>query len=196
MQLQSCWCSLQATRQDTSVAKNLKVAGYLANGGEISLASCLEWLREQGHTTYLPVIKHQYLMFAKLDSDTQFTNGKYNINVPVFDDDTLLPATQLDVVLLPLVAFDLHGARLGMGGGYYDRTFSFLLDTQRESSRKAIRKTSRDGEQRGGSQASGMTKPLMLGIAHEFQLQEKVPVEHWDVPLAGAITDQANYTMS
>lgn len=182
-QLQSSWTSLTKAvqppaEQKSSQAPGLRIAGYLATGGEISLESSLQWLRDQQHTTYLPIVRQQHLLFAKLDEDTQFTTGKYNIDIPVFDEDTLLPATQLDIVLLPLVGFDLQGGRIGMGGGYYDRTFAFLLDKKKENRQETL------------------SKPLMLGIAHEFQRQETIPVEHWDVPIAGAITDQASYTMS
>ena len=160
--------------QSSGQSTHLKIAGFLASGGEISLASSLQWLREQNHSTYLPIVRHQHLMFAKLDDDTQFTTGKYNIDIPVFCEDTLLPAAQLDIVFLPLVGFDLQGGRIGMGGGYYDRTFAFLIENKRGTT----------------------AKPLMLGVAHEFQRQQKIPVEHWDVPIAGAITDQASYSIS
>lgn len=183
-QLQSCWTSLTTTlsptttSQDSSSTHHLKIAGYLATGGEISLASSLQWLRQQNHLTYLPVVKQQQLMFAKLDSETRFTTGKYNIDIPVYNEDTLIAATQLDVVLLPLVGFDLQGGRIGMGGGYYDRTFEFLLKNKSET-----------------NSPGSSTGPLMLGIAHEFQRQQKIPVEDWDVPIAAAITDQANHSM-
>jgi 5-formyltetrahydrofolate cyclo-ligase len=69
-------------------------------------------------------------------------------------------------VLLPLVAFDPQGGRLGMGGGYYDRTFAFL------------------NGQKGGQ------KPKLIGLAHHFQQIPKLPIESWDVPLNAIVTDE------
>src|SRR5687767_13746260 len=72
---------------------------------------------------------------------------------------------QLDLVLLPLVAFDRRGARLGMGGGFYDRTFAFL-------------------------RVAGRRKPRLVGLAHHFQEVAQLPREPWDVPLAAIVTER------
>ena len=57
-----------------------------------------------------------------------------------------------------------------MGGGFYDRTFEFLKQNP-------------------------MSKPKLIGLAHEFQKVEQLPVESWDVPLDGIITDLAVYNV-
>jgi len=67
--------------------------------------------------------------------------------------------------LLPLVAFDQQGERLGMGGGYYDRTFEFL-------------------------RRSGLNKPKLIGLAHDFQQVDAIPTEAWDVPLTAIVTNK------
>jgi len=72
----------------------------------------------------------------------------------------------LDLILLPLVAFDKSGHRLGMGGGYYDRTLAFL----------AHRRLWR--------------KPHLLGTAYQFQQLETLPTQPWDIPLDGIATEQ------
>ena len=73
---------------------------------------------------------------------------------------------QLDAVLLPLVAFDRNGCRLGMGAGFYDRAFAF-------------------------KQNSGVSKrPLMIGLAHHFQEVQQLSTDPWDVPLDAIITDR------
>ncbi len=182
---QSCWQPLIsggqiATASTKSPTKALKVAGYLATGGELSPALCLSWLRELGHQTYLPVVRQKLLKFALLDEHTEFTNGKYDIDIPLVREESLLPASALDIVLVPLVGFDLEGGRMGMGGGYYDRSFAFILASVESARSKQTR-------------SQGL--PLMLGIAHEIQLQEKIPVASWDIPLNAAVTDQTHYQM-
>ena len=72
--------------------------------------------------------------------------------------EQLEPAA-MDVVLLPLVAFDRRGNRLGSGAGYYDRSFEFLRERVRPS------------------------KPLLVGVAYGFQEVEAMHVQPWDVPL-------------
>jgi 5-formyltetrahydrofolate cyclo-ligase len=75
----------------------------------------------------------------------------------------------LDLVLLPLVGFDDTGGRLGMGGGFYDRSLAYL----------ARRKSWR--------------KPALLGLAHECQKVDRLAQASWDVPLAGTVTDRQWY---
>ena len=72
----------------------------------------------------------------------------------------------LDLVLVPLVAFDDRGNRLGMGGGYYDQTFAFL------------------------SQRQHYRRPTLLGVAYEFQRLVALPVQAWDIPLDGVATEK------
>lgn len=154
-----------------SAFKGLTVAGYLATRGELSPAACLKAVRQSGGQTYLPVIRQKRLKFAPFDETTRFEKGRYAIDIPVCEESDLLDARQMDIVLVPLVAFDIHGNRLGMGGGYYDRSFAFLMNDVSEASDNAEMHT------------------LFLGIAHEFQRIDQVPVESWDVPLDGALTE-------
>jgi 5-formyltetrahydrofolate cyclo-ligase len=74
---------------------------------------------------------------------------------------------RLDLVLTPLVAFDDHGMRIGVGRGYYDRCFRFLL------TRAAWR------------------RPKLLGVSYELQHVPRIAAEPWDVPLWGAVTEAA-----
>ena len=71
----------------------------------------------------------------------------------------------LDLVLTPLVAFDAQKNRIGMGGGYYDRTFSFL------------------------EQKPDAIKPVLAGLAFERQRVEKIPSNPWDIPLLHVFTE-------
>ena len=76
--------------------------------------------------------------------------------------DTIIPTNQLDIICTPLVAFDKQGHRLGMGGGYYDRTLAPWFHYK-----------------------SG---PKPIGLAHSCQEVEQLPVESWDVPLPKIVT--------
>ena len=94
--------------------------------------------------------------------------NRYGIPEPVIGRSEVRAPQKLDLVLVPLVAFDPFGARLGMGAGYYDRTFAFK-------------------HQRPGS------SPQMVGVAHQLQCVERLPAESWDIPLALVATDRKLY---
>lgn len=169
---------LQAARELSQVilsqpwfqrAKNLAV--YLANDGEMDPIVVMEKARYRSKQVFLPSLhpsQNGHLCFASVDGP-RITN-KFGISEPDPKRNTLLPVRQLDVVLLPLVAFDEEGGRLGMGGGFYDRTFEFLKQ-------------------------SGLGKPKLIGLAHEFQKIESLPIEDWDVPLHGIVTNKQAYTI-
>ena len=73
------------------------------------------------------------------------------------------------MVLLPLVGFDANGARLGMGGGFYDATFAF--------------------KQKPAVQTKPTAKPWLFGVAHACQQVDALTTEAWDIPLQGVVTD-------
>ena len=148
------------------------VALYLPNDGEIDPRPLLESCWKMGKKTYLPVlhpILHNRLWFVPFDRNTKLVRNIYKIEEPPIIKAPRRPPWALDLVLLPLVAFDADGNRMGMGGGYYDRTFSF------KSRRQSI------------------PGPKLIGLAHELQRVDRLPVENWDIPLAGIISDQASY---
>ncbi|MBE9396898.1 5-formyltetrahydrofolate cyclo-ligase [Pontibacterium sp. N1Y112] len=148
------------------------VALYLPNDGEIDPRPLLESCWKMGKKTYLPVlhpILHNRLWFVPFDRQTKLVRNIYKIEEPPIIKAPRRPPWALDLVLLPLVAFDADGNRMGMGGGYYDRTFSF------KNRRQSI------------------PGPKLIGLAHELQRVEHLPVENWDIPLAGIISDQASY---
>ncbi|WP_370279282.1 5-formyltetrahydrofolate cyclo-ligase [Pontibacterium sp.] len=148
------------------------IALYLPNDGEIDPRPLLESCWKMGKKTYLPVlhpILHNRLWFVPFDRSTKLVRNIYNIEEPPLLKSPRRPPWALDMVLLPLVAFDADGNRMGMGGGYYDRTFSFK------------------------SRRQNIQGPKLVGLAHELQRVERLPVESWDIPLAGIITDEDCY---
>ncbi len=149
-----------------------RIGSYLASDGEISAAPLIEWALATGRSVYLPVlhpIRHNRLWFVRYQPGCAMRKNKYGIAEPCGKRNPRIPAWSLDLVLLPLVAFDCQGGRLGMGGGYYDRTFSFKQRPQ------------------------SINGPKLLGLAHELQKTEKLELASWDIPLAGIATDAAIY---
>ena len=90
------------------------------------------------------------------------TVNKFGIAEPKPDVSAIILPGQLDIIFMPLVAFDDQGQRLGMGGGFYDRTLASL--------------------------PQGCNKPLLVGLAHQCQQVDMVPAEPWDVPLPRVLT--------
>lgn len=135
------------------------IALYLACNGEISTALLIERLWQQGKTVCLPRLHpfvSGHLLFFRYQPDTRLKANAFAIPEPHLDITALVPQSELDMVFTPLVAFDRQGNRLGMGGGFYDRT---LQHWQRK-------------------------RFIPVGLAHQCQQVEQLPVEHWDVPLA------------
>lgn len=151
------------------------IAIYLPNDGEIDPTLLIELCHRLGKQLYLPVlhpIRHNRLWFTPYDRNTPMRRNCYRILEPVLQGKPVRPAMALDIVLMPLVAFSAEGGRMGMGGGYYDRTFAFKMKD------KALK------------------GPRLIGLAHDFQRQEQLPLEPWDVPLDGIATDRCFYRIS
>lgn len=134
------------------------IALYLSFDGEISTKLLIQQLWEKGYHLYLPVL-HPFspgnLLFLAYTSDTPLRKNKFAIDEPILDVTKVLPADQLDIIFTPLVAFDQYKNRLGMGGGFYDRT---LENWQQKNF-------------------------LPVGLAHSCQQVQEIPAEIWDIPL-------------
>ena len=100
-----------------------KIGAYHAHQGELDLGIAIAWLREQGHTLYLPIIQNDMLVFGLFSGTESLQANQYRIFEPIPDPKTILQPLDLDIALIPLVAFDQYNNRLGMGKGYYDRAF-------------------------------------------------------------------------
>ena len=144
------------------------VGMYLASDGEIDLGPTMAWCWENRITTCVPVMGEddRVLSFAAVDRDTPLAANRFGILEPRTDGGEGMDAGALDVLLMPLVAFDALGNRLGMGGGFYDTT----LRANREA---------------------GRGQPLLAGVAHEIQRVERIDADPWDMPLDVVVTDVA-----
>ncbi len=149
-----------------------RIACYLPADGEIDPARVMERIWGLNKVCYLPVlsrIEHDRLWFAPVKPGARLRPNRYGILEPVTFARNLVRAQKLDLILLPLVGFDAHGHRLGMGKGFYDRSLEFLNHRQH------------------------WRKPHILGLAHDFQRVDRLPADPWDVPLQGVVTDKAFY---
>lgn len=146
--------------------ESLHIGVYLANDGEISPHHLVQQAWQQGKSCYLPIIdsKGQNTMrFVHYTPDTEFFMNRYDIPEPVHKLEDLQDASILDLVLTPLVGFDEQGNRMGMGKGFYDRTFEFVRETQ---------------------------KPYLMGLAHSCQHVDFLEPAVWDIPMNGVATEE------
>ncbi|MEI9882565.1 5-formyltetrahydrofolate cyclo-ligase [Atlantibacter hermannii] len=139
------------------------VAAFLSFDGELDTRPLIEGLWRAGKKVYLPVL-HPFsagnLLFLRYFPDSDLVLNHFKIHEPALDVRHVLPLNKLDVLITPLVAFDTTGQRLGMGGGFYDRTLQ-------------------------NWRAHGL---FPVGYAHDCQQVDALPFEEWDIPLPAVIT--------
>ena len=146
------------------LASSQHIALYLANDAELDTFPLIQALWQLGKQVYLPVLhpfSAGYLLFVQYQQDTLLYPNKFGIPEPLPACHRLRPVNQLDIIFTPLVAFDAAGNRLGMGGGFYDRTLAQLHPD---------------------------SHCQVIGLAHNCQQVETVPTEAWDIPLQQIIT--------
>lgn len=145
-----------------------RVATYFAVNGEIGLKPVIDHALAQGKQVYLPNLDQQALRFSPYFHTQKMRINKFRLPEPDVDDSEMLAPDELDLVLAPLVVFDANRNRIGMGGGFYDRSFAFRKNP-------------------------GSINPVLIGVAHELQKVDQIVPEEWDVQLDMIITDQAVY---
>jgi 5-formyltetrahydrofolate cyclo-ligase len=144
------------------------IACYWPVNGEMDCQPIMQHVWRSGKTCYLPVLdtdSGNSLWFAPYHENTPMLENRFGIPEPEHAIEHRTPAAQLDLVLLPVVAFDARGNRLGMGAGYYDRTLAFR------------------------KQADAPARPFLIGLAHDFQRVAALENNDWDVPLDGIVTE-------
>ncbi|MBL1259831.1 MAG: 5-formyltetrahydrofolate cyclo-ligase [Thiotrichaceae bacterium] len=149
-----------------------RIACYMANDNELSLEPLIERIWRAGKCCYLPVldsIHRNRLCFAAYRPDSIMRLNRFGIPEPLYKKGELIRAQSLDLVMTPLVAFDKAGNRLGMGGGFYDRSLAFLLHRHH------------------------WHKPRLCGVGYEFQQVKRLLCQPWDVPLSAIATEKILY---
>lgn len=150
-----------------ALARARRIACYLPANGEVDCRLIIDTAWRRGRQVLLPVLRGRRLRFAPWQPGTPMRRNRFGIAEPRVARGSEVDGRSLDVVVMPLVAFDDEGNRLGMGGGYYDRSFAFRLH------RRLWR------------------KPLLIGIAWQFQQVDALDAQSWDVPLDAIVTESA-----
>lgn len=155
-------CARIRTLEQYRYAK--RIALYQAANGEIDLGSLWRSAPTQGKFCYFPALNDDYtLSFLPATPASSFHKNRYGIQEPAVEREHALKPEQLDLIFVPLVAVDPRGTRLGMGAGYYDRTFA------------------------------DCHLPLLVGVAYEFQRLSFIESQTWDISLNVVITERAIY---
>lgn len=146
---------------DSSIVNHIRNVGiYLPINNEVPTESLIQYFWDKNISCYLPVITpQQTLKFCKYEKNTYLTQNKYNILEPLHH----ISSSKLDTIVIPLVAFDIKGNRIGMGKAYYDRT---LIN---------------------------MKNIFLLGLGFEFQKYNEIPSDSWDIKLNGILTEKKLY---
>ncbi len=139
------------------------IACYLPLDEEFDTRSLISTIWQTNKICYLPIVLNKKLLFGRYDKEDELKLNQYGILEPM-DQHQIVDAGQLDLVIMPLLAFDVHGHRLGTGGGYYDRTFEFLKNEKK--------------------------KIWMIGLGYASQQTDNIPVDSWDVVLDGVLTEK------
>jgi 5-formyltetrahydrofolate cyclo-ligase len=145
-----------------------RFAAYIAHGGEFDVAPVIQQIWQARKQCYLPVLSIEtpgLLQFVAYEPDTVLETNRYHILEPEFSLANEVAAADLDVVLVPLTAFNRDGIRVGSGGGFYDKTFAFLRENK-------------------------LAKPLLMGVGFGLQEMAELPHDEWDVKLNGVLTER------
>ena len=143
------------------------VACYIANDGEIDPISIIDYCWQQGKCVLLPVLhpfSKGHLLFVEYHRNSATRKNLYGIDEPIVTSTNIHTLDNIELILTPLVAFDKSGNRLGMGGGFYDRT---LAPIRRDS-----------------------LPTQLIGLAHTCQQTDSLLADSWDIPLDGIATPE------
>lgn len=142
-------------------------AVYYPMASEIDIKPVIDSLWQHQKKCYLPrIMADGRLVFALYTEQSALISNRFGISEPN-DNAALCPLNELDVIFIPLLAFDEQGHRLGMGAGFYDKTLASLA------------------EQR--------IRPLLVGLAYELQKVDRLPQDPWDVSLDMVVTERGVY---
>jgi 5-formyltetrahydrofolate cyclo-ligase len=157
--------------RDPRLRRARRIALYLPADGEVDPVPLRTLLNGSAHRWYLPVLRGHAagrLWFVRWRERDRLRCNGFGIPEPV-RRRYIHPTHALDLVLAPLVGFDAQCNRIGMGGGFYDRTLAFLHRRRH------------------------WRRPLLIGLAHECQRVDRIEPSPWDVPLDAVFTEAGVY---
>lgn len=159
-------------RQLPAFIRSHRIAFYMSTDGEIDPSHSLATALQQRKSCFLPALRPLQparLWFIQHSQADDLITNRFGIQEPDIKHTSPTPPWGLDLIIMPLVAFDKNCNRLGMGSGYYDRTFSFLRHR------------------------THWKKPQLIGIAHECQKVSSIKPNRWDIGLSLIITERNIY---
>lgn len=150
------------------IQKAQHIAFYRALREEISTDLLLDWALSHHQSCYVPIVSdNANLQFVAVSKETIWKPNKFSVLEPADPHSlTTREPAALDVILVPLVSFDKKGTRLGMGAGFYDKTFAFKKEAR---------------------------TPTLIGLAFECQQHDQLPCASWDIPLDMVVTEKSTY---
>ena len=143
---------------------------YVHFRSELETLELIQSCLEQGKRVAVPLVDAatvSMIPFLIKDPEKDLVPGYYDIPEPDPQKSLRVAAAEIDAAVIPGSVFDIHGGRLGYGGGYYDR---FLVNDAPQAKR--------------------------IGLAFDMQVVEKVPMQPHDQPLDVLITEKMVMTMS
>ena len=148
-----------------------RIAFYLAEDGELDPLYLIEKAWQFNKQVFLPVLPPtgQALVFAPFSESSVMKCNRFGIAEPQVPATEWITARRLGLIIMPLVGFDSKGNRLGMGGGFYDRSLAFKKHRQH------------------------WRAPRLIGLAHEIQKVDQLPSASWDIPLDMIVTEKNVY---
>ena len=169
-------CLARLLRRDIAFQRARRIAAYWPSDGELDPRALIRAALARGKVAYLPVLRRGHdgegatrLWFVRFSPDERLHPNRFGIPEPKARGRHLRPARHLDLLLVPVVGFDSAANRIGMGGGYYDRTLAYLLRRRH------------------------WRRPRLVGIAHECQRVARIEPRPWDVPLDAVATERRLY---
>lgn len=141
------------------------IAFYLPHNGELSCWPLIEYALSLDKHCYVPKVfpnKKRGMWFLPYQGKDTIKAGAYGILEPTAKTCSAIRPSELDIIFMPLVAYDGDGNRLGMGGGYYDTVLGNFKNNQ--------------------------LRPTLIGLAYNFQQSPSIPTEKWDQKLDAIVT--------
>lgn len=146
-----------------------RIAAFLSMPDEVDLRPCFGPAWRQGVRLYVPHIvsrRDGAMVFVPLEPGAAVRGNMFGIAEPLHGSRGRIPVRHLDTILVPLVGFDAHGHRLGMGAGFYDRALRPRLD-----------------------RSQPFRRPRLIGVAYSVQQVERLDPASWDVALDLVVTE-------
>ncbi len=155
-------------RQWPELSRMFDIACYLGTRDEFQTWLMIKGLIRMGKRVYLPVVTSGAgeMVFQRYLPGDPLTSNRFGIAQPLDHAKRRIAPNKLNLVIMPLLGFDWQGHRLGMGGGFYDRSFAF----RRHSGRSK--------------------QPFLLGLGYAVQACGRLTPQPWDVSMDGILTEK------